>query len=337
MQNQAKATSDTLRFEVLLRSKMLRDINVNEGLISSFEITPNKLVLLSTKNQFYLLGWGGMKPSVKKLANDIYSFTYTADKILMMISKDELFEMDSLGNPYKLFKLPNEEMGISTGKNVIFIYDRNKKKAKHGLYIIAKGHKYAKLFEVPAPINSVAEMHNLILFATENGLFSYNLKNKELKVITILPKKKEIKSIAIDTLKQRIYFSTDSMVYAIKDSNVVIITDKFGGVLKCFNKGLMLFNPEKKFLIRIVNIETQIEIAGKTFAVIKKSSDILTNATIINLVNTKLSDNLIINIINRSNVNFDLSVNAMINLSNQHVSSAVIMAMKNAMKKKNSN
>ena len=71
----AFAKSDTLRFEVLLHSKMLKDINLNDKFINSLEITPNKLILLSTEDQFYLLGWGSMKPCGKKMAGkNIYEF-----------------------------------------------------------------------------------------------------------------------------------------------------------------------------------------------------------------------------------------------------------------------
>jgi hypothetical protein len=82
--------------------------------------------------------------------------------------------------------------------------------------------------------------------------------NKELKILTVLPKDNEIKSIAVDTSSNRIYFSTDSTVYALKDSRAVIITDQFGGVLRYYNDGLIVFNPEKRFLIRIVGLEDKI-------------------------------------------------------------------------------
>jgi hypothetical protein len=62
-------------------------------------------------------------------------------------------------------------------------------------------------------------------------------------------------------------------------------------------------------------------------------NDVLTNSKIIELVKSKLSDEIIISIINHSVVDFNLSVDAMIDLSNQQVSSKVILAMKQAMKR----
>jgi hypothetical protein len=246
---------DSLRYEILLTNKMLIDFKVNEKFITSLDITSDRLILLSTSNQFYLLGWGSITPIGIKVKGNISSYAFTSDSVLLTIKNNELCNFDSLGNLSKLYKLPNEGMGISSGKYVMYIYDRNKEQTNHALYVLARGGKYTKLFEVPAPISSVMEMNNLILFATGNAVFSFNLRNKELKAITALPKDKEIKSIAVNSSGNLIYLSTDNSIYALKDSNTVMITDQFGGVLRYFDEGLIVFNPEKKFLVRILGIE----------------------------------------------------------------------------------
>lgn len=329
--------NDSLRYEILLTNKMLTDIHLNEKFITSIDITSKRLILLSTTDQFYLLGWGGMAPFGKKVSGNICSYAFTPDSLLMTIRNNEICSFDSLGNLSRLFQLPGEGMGISAGKYVMYVYDRNKEQSKHALYVIARGGKYTKLFEVPAPISSVVELNNSILFAAGNAVFSFNLRNKELKALAVLPENKEIKSIAADSSGSRIYLSTENSVYGIKDSSAVIITNEFGGVLRFFNNGLIVFNPEKKFLVRISGIEDNIASriqAMKAPAINKPTTDLLTNSAVINMVNTKLSDDIIVNIINKSGVNFNMGVDSMIFLSNQNVSSAVIMAMKNAMKRK---
>ncbi|MDP3431666.1 MAG: hypothetical protein Q8T04_01695, partial [Bacteroidota bacterium] len=95
-----------------------------------------------------------------------------------------------------------------------------------------------------------------------------------------------------------------------------------------------------KFLIRIVGLEGKVTSKMQELKNVqpeKSQGNILNNATIIDLVKSKLSDGLIINLINRSVVDFNLSIDAMIYLSSQNVSSAVILAMKNAMKRKAGN
>ncbi len=338
--NGSIASNDSLRFEVLLTSKMLDDIHFNEKFISSVDITSNRFILLSTTNRFYLVGWGGIEPMGNEVTGKISSFSFTSDNLLMAIRNNELCAFDSPGNLTRLFGLPGQSMGIATGDGIVYVYDHNKDKKKYSLYMIAKGGKYARLFEIPTPINSVIERNNSLLFATGSALFSYTIKTKELKVIVALPKASEIMSVALDSLKNRIYFSTENELYALKDSSLVTISDKFSGTLKYFNDGLLVFNAEKKFLIRITGLEDQIASkvqAMKTAVKDQPTTDILTNATIIDLVKTKLSDRLIINLINRSRVDFNLSVDSMIFLSGQNVSSEVIIAMKNAMKRKTSN
>jgi|GEM_PF-570943 hypothetical protein len=335
--NGIPAVNDSLQFEILLNNKMLKNIHLDKKFTNSIGITSNRFILLSTSDQFYLLGWGGIKPFGEKASGNIRSYAYTTDNLLMTISNNELCRFDSLGNLIKLFKLPAEGMGISTGKNVMYVYDRINSKSQYSLYVIVKGGKYSKLFDVPSPILSVIEINNSLLFSAENGLFNYNQKSKELKALASLPKGKEIKSIATDTINNRIYFSTDSAVYAYKDSNAILVTDKLGGTLRFFNGGLIVFNPEKQLLIRIVGIENEIttnKLATEVAATTLPTTDILTNESIINLVKAELSDELIIKIINKSEVNFNVGIDSMIELSNQNVSSAVISAMKSAMKKK---
>lgn len=331
--NGSPAKDDSLRFEVLLTSKMLTDIQFSGTFISDLDITSSQFVLLATNNRFYLLGWGGVQAVGQELQNSISSFAYTPDNFLMIVHNKDLCSLDSLGNLSRLFGLPEQSMGISAGENAMYVYDRNREMPKHALYVLARGGKYAKLFEVPEPISSVIEKNNSILFATNNKLFGFNLTTKELKVLTVLPKDKEIKSITVDTTGNIIYVSTESSVYALKDSVSVMITNELGGVLRFFDDGLIVFNAEKKLLIRISGIEDKIALQNeKTSVKEKPKTVILNNSTIINLVKTKISDELIINLINSSDVSFNVGVDSMIFLSDHNVSSGVIMAMKNAMK-----
>lgn len=264
------AEPDSTRFEVLMSKKLLNDMRLNAEFIQSVDVTSNRLILLSTKDQFYALGWGGIVALGKKQPNRIGCYAVTPDNQLLVISSNTICGLDSLGKLSRLYKLPNEGMGISAGKKVMYVFDRNKGLQKYALYLLAKGGKYAKLFDIPTPINSVTEMEDSILFASENGLFSYNLLSKKIKPLAALNKNREIKSIAVDTSGSGICFSTDNMVYAIDDSGLGIIVDKFGGLIRFFNRGLIVFNPEKKLLIRITGIEDELAAKTKTLKPAKK-------------------------------------------------------------------
>lgn len=332
--------NDSLRFEVLLTNKMFNNIQLNDRFSNSIDITSSRLLLLSTSSRFYMLGWGGIDPVGPKVAETISSFAYTPDGFLMIVRNRELCFMDSLGNVSRLFGLPDKFMGISAGKYVMYVYDQQNSNNKYSLYVIAKGGKCARLFEVSAPIHSVVEVNNILLFASGSSLFSYDNKKKEMKALIALKRDKEIKSLTANALGNTIYFSTENAIYSLKDSCMLTITNDFGGVLKYYDNGLIVLNPEKKLVIRITGLENELISklkAAKTPATNKKATETLTNESILNLVKAELPDDLIIKIINKSVVNFDLSVDSMILLSDQHVSSAVIMAMKNAMRSKAGN
>ena len=234
---------------------MLDSIHFSGNFINYVDITSNRLALLSSSDQFYLLGWGGIIPFGKKTTGKIFSYAVTPEGLLMAINNDKLCAFDSLGNLSTLFKLPREEMGLSGGKYGMFIYDQNKDHQINMLYVLAKGGKFAQLFGISTPIHSVVEMNDSILFASDNAVYSYRLDNKTMKTLVALADDSEIKSLAVDTSGSRVYFSTNNMVFALKDSKAVLVSDKFGGILRYFNNGLLVFNPAKKMLIRIIGLE----------------------------------------------------------------------------------
>lgn len=246
---------DSIKCEVLLNQDIINDFKVNENFINDFQITSNRQILLSTASKFYLLGWGGIKPIGEKVVGPIRSFAFTTDGLLMVIHDNELCYFDSIGNQPKLFGLPDRNMGIATGENVMYIYGRDINAKKHSLYVVAKGGGYIELFRVPTSITSVIEFSDSILFATENKIFSFNPRTKKLKALVVLMKDEEILSLEVNDSKDIIYFSTENKLYAIKDSKVGSVTDELGGYLKYYYDGLLVFNPKKKFLIRIRGFE----------------------------------------------------------------------------------
>jgi hypothetical protein len=164
----------------------------------------------------------------------------------MVVRNNELCTFDSLGHLTKLCKLPGEGMEVSAGKFVMYVYDRNKAKQKNAVYLIAPGGKYTKLFETTSPISSLVETGNSLLFTTGRALFSFNMQTQSLKLLAALQGNKEIKSVTVDTANNRIFFSSDSAIYALKETSVALLTDQFGGVLRFYNDGLIVFNPENK-------------------------------------------------------------------------------------------
>jgi hypothetical protein len=254
----APVVQDSLRFEVLLNSDMLRTQNIQEPLIHSFDLTARHLILLSTKQSFYLLGWGGIEPIGKEMEGEISSFTYTPDGFLMIVHNTDLCTIDSLGNLVNLLELPGQDMGITAGDSVMYLFDRSSSKSKSLLYVLAKGGKYCQLLSSPGPITAVMEKQKQLLFSTKNMLFAFNFTTKELTTLAVLEQDKTTRSIAMNPSGTIIYLSTDNAIYVLQNAQLSMISDQYGGDLRYFNNSLLVFNPEKQYLVRIIGLDASI-------------------------------------------------------------------------------
>jgi len=349
----AATFSDSLQFELLLNRNMLREIKINGDFINRLEITSNRFILLSTDKQLYILGINGLKP-LGKTSEFIKSFALTPDSLLMIVRNKEVCTFDSIGNLTHLYKIPSENMGISSGKAGMYLYDRDNQKQIKSLYFILPKGKYTKLFSVTSPIECVLENKNSILLSSGNTLFSFMPKTKKMEALATLPKGQTIKSVTSDPLSNRIYFSTDDLIFSLKDTVVSLITDKMGGTVRYFNKGLIVFDPKQQLLVRILGLERTIasQASQKKNAVqenevkttpqenqvkpVPQENQVvktLTNQSVIDLKKSGLSDDLIITLINRNQVDFNLSVDSVIELSDNNISPDLIKAMRQAMKK----
>jgi len=329
---------DSLRYEVLMSSALLKTMNLDAAFIGTLDVTPERHVMLSTENRAFLLGWGGMKPLGKPASGTISSFAFSPDGLLMVVRDNEICYFDSLGTLTSLYKLPYSDMGISAGKKVMYVYDRSTGKTNKGVYELSPGGKHKILFELTSPIKSVTEFNNTLLFATRNLLCQFDPATKDYKVLASLSKDKTILSVTADPSGNRIYFSTGMEIYAVNNVAAITISKELGGILKFYGDGLMVFDPGKDFLIRIVGIEKVLAglQAAKPAEKANAETEVLTNASITGLVKSELADQLIISIIRRSKVNFNLGVDAIIDLSAQGVSSDVILEMKQAMGRQSS-
>jgi hypothetical protein len=330
---------DSLRFEVLMNSQMLKTINLEPEFVHSMDITSERHVLLSTKDQFYLLGWGGIIPLGKSVSSgSIGSFAFSPDSLLMVVKNDEICYFDSNKELKKLYKLPGKQMALSAGKDVMYVYDQSSNTSGNVVYVITPGGKYAVLLEVSSPVNAVEELDSSLIVASGNMVYKFDLETKNYKVLSSLSKEKTIISVTSDPSSGRIYFSTDRAIYAVNDTSAITVSEGIGGILKFFDDGLVVFDPAKKFLLRITGIEEELGKAKpyKPEETQKPVDGVLRNSNIIALAKSGMSDALIISIIRRSKADFNLSIDSMIDLSAEGVSSDVIMEMRQAMKRQGS-
>jgi hypothetical protein len=252
---------DSLRYGILLDKAMIDAVQLKDNFINAVDISPNKFITLSTNNRMYVLGWMGIKPLGSEITGTISSFCYTKDSVLMFVLNNDLCTLDAAGKPVTMFKLPNQNMGLSAGGEVIYFFDRkrNDDKKEFGIYALAKGGKYKKLFVSPLPITAVIEMNKFLFVSIGSAVYSYNPLNNEMKLVSGLQKDFEIISMTADYLNDVLYFATQEGIFAWKDEKVSYVTGDFGGgILKYFDNGLLIFNPSTNDIMRITGISGKI-------------------------------------------------------------------------------
>lgn len=259
-QNAISQQKDSLRYEILLNSSMLEANLKTEHFISCIDISSDNYITLSSGNRIYMLGWGGMVPFGNQLDTIINSFSYTNDGLLMTIKNDELCYMNEEGILKKIVQLPTNRMGITSGKDVMYVFDQVQSEDKYKLYAYSKGGKYKQLLVSPQPIKTVTEMKDSLYVAIGSAVFSFSPNEDKLNLLIGFNKDNAIKSMTADTINNILYISTHEGIYALQNESLVYITSDYKDyIIKYFNKGLLVFNPITSDIMRIVNIDKSIK------------------------------------------------------------------------------
>jgi len=250
---------NNLRYEIMLSKNILASYLKNEGFVNGIDVSPDRYITLSTGNKMYQLGWGGIKQLGLDANGLVSSYGYTSAGFLLIVKDNTLCYMDTLGKLIKLIELPTSGMGLATGKKVMYLFDRNRNDKQYRLYALAKGAKYKQLLVSPKPITAAVEMNDSLYIAIGSGVFSFSPTNNTLNLVAGFQKESDIKSMTVDSTNNILYVATRDAVYAIQNNKITFVTGDFGGgYIKYFSDGLIIFNPESKDIMRIVNISKTI-------------------------------------------------------------------------------
>jgi len=251
----AQQTQD-IKLDVFLNDSILKKVSLAPKFINSIDYTDDGFLLLSSSNQFYVLGIGYIEQLFKPTEKNIESFTVTQEGKLILISDKDLCKIDTLGNFLKFYSLPNTDMGIASGNNGIYIFDQcfQKDKNDYSLFSLNRDLNYTKLLTMETPIKAVYEYNENLFFSTMNKLYGTNEQIKSFIEIAALPKETDaIISIAGDSIHHAFYISTNDTIYRIKNNALEYVNTEFGGILKYDGEGLLVFNPEKSLIVRFRN------------------------------------------------------------------------------------
>ncbi len=235
------------RVEVLLNARMAKLAKLGP-LNAGLAVTPNRQILLSSREEAFTVAWGGIRPITG--LSDLDGFAFTHDGIVLAIRKQDLVFLDVGGVLTKLFTLPSVGMGIAPGVGKrMFLFERNVA-GKSGLYELLPGRKIVKILESPAPISSVVEATGgRVLFAVGGSIFEVAPGQK---MRTVATGGKPIRSLAVTG--KRIFASDGASVYALDGTQLTLVTKETGGDIQWFDGGLLIFDPKSPLLVRITGL-----------------------------------------------------------------------------------
>jgi len=249
-------SNDSIATEIFLNRELFKKISIDSNFINSIEYTPDGFILLSSRNQFYLLGIGGIDSVFNgwNSKTNIGSFTITADSILVVVSGNTLYQAYSDPPFIKVTDIPDSDMGITSKYKDIYVFDRTLKSNKKDYSIYQISEKgIIPIVTTSTPILSVFELPSVLIFSIENMLFCVDIKTKNVYQMLALPQEDNIISIVSDTINHAFYFSTHNAIYRIKENKIEMVSEDLGGILKYDVEGLLIFSPEKQIIIRLRN------------------------------------------------------------------------------------
>lgn len=243
----AGSSGSPQQIEVLLNAPMAKLAKLGP-LKPGLAVTPDRLVLLHSDEEFFTVGWGGIRPISGLSGLDAFAFAH--DGVLIGVRKRELVYLDSKGALTKLFMLPSDGMGIVSGAGKrMFLFERAAG-GKSGLYELLPGRKIVKILDSPDPIRAVAETsRGRVLFAVGGSLFEVG-PDKKMRTVAIGGK--PIQSVA--AAGTRVFASDGTSVFIVDGKRITLITKQTGGDIQWHNDGLIVFDPKSPLLIRITGL-----------------------------------------------------------------------------------
>lgn len=246
-----RATATTTKVEV---RKMLDTSTLNAPFV--YDVGPEGSVLVLTSDNIYDAGSGSFLFG-EPLKNPGW-LAFGGGK-LYFLSNGGLFVVDG-GMPRKLIDVPLKSRvfvsdsertyigGVTvTGKPVLFIH-------KEGV-----GHK--ALLELNAPIDAMALAQGKLFFTVGPDIYVL-AEGEPARLFAHLPGFLHIPSIAVDDRHGLLYFSDGDNIYAVRDSDFVVVRRGVGGMLRCRQGDLYVLSWRDHTLFRMHGLPEALSSAG---------------------------------------------------------------------------
>jgi hypothetical protein len=242
--------SPPARVEILLHAA-LADASGIGPLAASFDVSPQRLLVIEDRARVYLLGWGGVVPVDGLAAAD--AFAYTPDGLLMTVRGTQLSYLAPSGALAPMLELPSAHMGIVAGIDSMYVFERESARERFGMFELAPGGKARLLFESPQPIDDAAQAGKR-LFVVAGGAVFEATEGQPMRVLASLPGERRIRSVAADAATGRVYVSDGRAVFSLLDGCVGLMSSSFGGTVRVRDGALLVLDPVRRVVVRFPGV-----------------------------------------------------------------------------------
>ena len=212
-------------------------------------VTPDGAAVVGNASGLWLVGGGNARATG---VSGLGCFTFTPEGLLMGVRDRELVFLDSHGRLRPLFRLPGVGMTLVPGNGDSLLLFGREDNGTWGLYTIRPGRQVSLLLHSPKPITAAAQTKSHILVVIEGALFL--VEHDRLRLLAGEPKG-TLNAVAADPDGQAIFVSDDRRIFRVSNGRVTVVADDLGGTLCWQRGGLLVFDPRRSLLVRLVGVE----------------------------------------------------------------------------------
>lgn len=242
------ATPPKLALQIILNPAIAQKAGLGT-LANCVAVTPDGVAIVSDQNHLWEAGAAGALP-IGNFAG-LPSFAFVPGGLLIGVSGQNLVYVDTDGTLQTLFALPAPGMSVASGAGNSLLLFGPEGGGQYGLYLVYPGHKAAKLFRAPSPIQDAAQAGGKTFFISDGMLFA--VTGRQAKLIAAEPGA-GFTSVAADPAGNHIFVSDGAHVFQIKSQGALPISGDLGGLIRWYGGGLLIFNPQSRTLIRLVGL-----------------------------------------------------------------------------------
>ncbi|MDA8155474.1 MAG: hypothetical protein M0Z52_03335 [Actinomycetota bacterium] len=241
----AQAQTPSVKLEKLLNPDVARTAKLG-ALVNCVAVTPDGIAVVGDADRLWLVGASGARATgVRGLS----SFAFTSQGLLIGVRGRDLVYLDADGTLKTFFGLPGEEMSIVPGQGDTLLLYGPEGKDSWGLYIIHPGRRVSKLLKSPKPITGAAMAGNRVLLVAGGALYEV-LKGK-LLLVAGEPGGAFV-SVAAEPAGSLVFVSDGKRIFGIQGNQVMPLAGDIGGILRWQGGGLLIFDPGRDMLLRLV-------------------------------------------------------------------------------------